>query len=64
MEGLSYLQSSVQNTVIACPQIKSFGRGGGHGGKDSINNDKNILKNQIQNLSGAQPRILQGWGDF
>ena len=43
-EGLSYLQSSVQNTVIACPQSKSFGKGGGHGGKDSMNNERNIFK--------------------
>ena len=63
-ERLSYLQSSVQNTVIACPQNKSLGRGGGHGGKDSMNNDRNISKNQIHNLSGAQPGIFQGRGDF
>ena len=35
---MSYLQSSVQNIVRACPQNKSVGRGGGQSGKDSISN--------------------------
>lgn len=45
IKGLSYLQSSVQNTVIACPQNKPFRTGGWHGGKDSINNNAEYLKN-------------------
>ena len=43
-ERMSYLQSSVQNIVIACPQTKSPWRGGGHSDKDSMNNDTEIFE--------------------
>ena len=62
MEWLSYLQFLVQNTVIACPQNKYFG--GGHGGKNSMNNKRNLKKNQIYNPSGAQHGLFQCMKDF
>ena len=64
IKGLSYLQSSVQNTVIACPQNKSLRTGGWHGGKDSINNNVKYLKNQIHNLSSFQRGFFSGQGRF
>lgn len=44
MKGISLLQSSIQNIATACSQNNTFGKGGGHGGTDSMNNGTEIFE--------------------